>query len=140
MAKARFEISPSAAWGLGTWVTGLFTLNFQTQLVVLLDVTAFSGTLPTLDAWLQGSDDGGTTWSSIPCDLSLTTASPETAANVAAVAASRNLTGATGTAISVIRQYTGVYQFFPFDTFRLKLMVGGSATPTVTFSASVVAK
>ena len=140
MAKARFEISPTQAWGLGTFVTGLFTLNFQTMLTVLVDVTAWSGTLPTLDPWLQGSDDGGTTWVSVPCDLAMLTSSPETATNVVAVASSRNISGAASVAISAVKQYCGIYQFFPFDVFRMKFIIGGSATPTVTFSASVVAK
>ena len=33
---------------------------------VTLNVTAVSGTVPTLDVKIQGSDDGGTTWFDIP--------------------------------------------------------------------------
>lgn len=41
-------------------------VGFSRELIVFLNVTAFSGTTPTLDVKIQTSDDGGTTWYDVP--------------------------------------------------------------------------
>jgi len=103
--------------------------------VVTLDITAVSGTTPTLDVWLQGYDRFAKQWFDVPYDQALTSASA--AADLAATANRRNINGtASATAVS---QHVAVYKHLPFEKVRLQWKIGGS-TPSFTFSAGISGK
>ena len=83
-----------------------------TQALVTLDVTAVSGTTPTMTVKIQTSDDGGTTWYDLP-NASFTQA-----------------TGATTQAIQITNFG---------DMLRAAYTVGGT-TPSFTFSVKAILK
>lgn len=85
------------------------------QTLVTLNVTAASGTTPTLNAKLQASDDGGTTWYDLPS------------------AAFTQLTG-VGTAVL---QLTETNAFG--DYIRVAYTIAGTS-PSFTFAVKAVAK
>lgn len=80
--------------------------------VVMLDVTAVSGTSPTMTAKIQTSDDGGTTWYDLP---------------------SASFTAATAATTQAIQ----ITNFG--DTIRAAYTVGGT-TPSFTFSVKAILK
>jgi hypothetical protein len=82
------------------------------EALVFLNVTAFSGTSPTLDVSLEASDDGGSTWYDIP-NSSFT---------------QRTATGKQALQLTVFG-----------DTIRPKWTVGGT-TPSFTFAVKAVLK
>lgn len=82
------------------------------ELVVFLNVTAGSGTTPTLNVKIQTSDDGGTTWYDVP---------------------SGAFTQATGVT-------TQILSFTTFgDTVRCVSTIAGT-TPSFTYAVKAVAK
>ncbi len=106
-----------------------------TMAIVGIDVTAASGTTPKFTAWLQVSDDGGTTWYDFPADLILK--SSAIATDLTATANARNICDEideTGEG-----QYLAIYKHIPSDYVRLKRLVSGT-TPSYTFSANLVGK
>jgi len=134
-ASQRFEMLASAAQ-IGSGNSAAFPVPTMSMLMVGVDITLVSGTTPTLGIWLQGSDDGGTTWYDLPYDLQMT--SFNAAADVTAFTARRNINGSALAA--VISKHVAIYQELPTDTVRLAWIIGGTATPTFTFSASAVGK
>jgi len=133
-ASQRFEMVASAAQ-ISTGNSAAFPVPTMSMLMVAVDITAVSGTTPTMGIYLQVSDDGGTTWFDMPYDLQLTFAAA--AADVTAFTARRNINGsalAAGTA-----KYLAIYKEIPGDTVRLAWVIGGT-TPSFTFSASAVGK
>lgn len=105
-------------------VAGTTGTNWNhTGMVVTLNVTAVSGTSPTLVAKLQFSPDGGTTW--IDYDAKATTAS------------------ITATGAYILKFFPGCTEVansaigLPVPrTFRLHYTIGGT-TPSFTFSTMV---
>lgn len=97
---------------------------------VILAITAVSGTNPTLHAWLQGSNDGGTTWADVPAIQVLTSAT--TTGEQTASALKRNICTAATTA----SQFCAHYYTLP-GQIRLHWEIGGTSTPTFTFTAGV---
>lgn len=133
MSATRTEILPSAAFtasGASSW----FSIATARDVIVGVDITAGSGT-PTLDLWLQASDDGGTTAYDYPVDISLKSSATATE-NTASTTTRSIVDNYSGTAAS---QYIGIYKNIATDRVRLKWIISGG-TPSVTLSASMVAK
>ncbi len=133
-ASQRFEFHPSAA-ETSTGQSQAFQIPTFSQMLVGVDITAASGTTPALDIYLQGSDDGGTTWYDIPYDLALTTNAA--AADLTATAQKRNINGTA--AVAAAGKHVAIYKEIPTDTVRLRWVISGT-TPSFTFSASGVGK
>ncbi len=92
--------------------SGSIETGEYTQAFVTLNCTAASGTTPTLNVQLQGSDDGGTTWYNIPN------------------AAFTQLTAAG----------TGVLQLTNFPDFIRAAYTIAGTTPSFTFAIKAVLK
>lgn len=133
MSATRSELVASSAF-TASGVSASLSVPTANHLFVGVDITASSGT-PVLDLWLQGSDDGGTTWYDVPFDLALqtsTTATENTTrTNDRSIIDNRTSTSAA--------QFLGIYKSLAADKIRLKWIISGSS-PSFTFSASVVAK
>jgi hypothetical protein len=132
-AATRQEMVASAAFTASS-NSASFSISTAVNLFVGVDITAASGT-PVLDLWLQGSDDGGTTWYDYPCDVqlktSLTASEGTTSANVRSIVDNKTSTTA--------EQFMCEYKAVATDKIRLKWIISGT-TPSFTFSASYVAK
>lgn len=136
-AANRFEMHASAAESGNSQSTD-FPIPTFSQMLVGIDITAVSGSFGAgegLAAWLQGSDDGGTTWYDIPYDSRMTTSSG--GADFAADTARRNITGTAR--VTAVATHVALYQFIPTDTIRLAWAIDGT-TPSFTFSASAAGK
>lgn len=134
-AATRTEMVASAAF-TASGNSAKFQMSTANQLILGVDVTAFSGTTPTLTVWLQVSDDGGTTWYDMPADFTLISATTAATGTMSATA-KRNVVDTL--VISVAADYLGVYKHLASDAIRLKWVISGT-TPSITFSASVVTK
>jgi len=80
--------------------------------MVTLNCTAASGTTPTLSVSIQASDDGGTTWYTLP--------------------------GSTFTQLTTTGSQVGWLQGFG-DTIRVSYTIAGG-TPSFTFAVKAVCK
>lgn len=105
------ELRSSSAQGAGASATNAFEVSDLAEAQLLINVTAVSGTSPTLDVVVQTNHDNGSTW------WTHTTVAQITAA------------GQTRVALTNFGKYV-----------RLSPTVGGSATPTVTWAATLVGK
>lgn len=132
MAATRQEILSSQVVN-ANGVSASQSVKTVTMLMLLLDVTAKTGTTPTLDMWLQGSDDGGTTWADLAADQ--VTKSADAAAENATSINKRDMELADETG-----QVTAIYKHLATDTIRLKWKLGGSASPSYTLSVSYIGK
>lgn len=103
------------------------------MLMVGVDITAVSGTTPTLAVWLQTSDDGGTTWYDTPADLIMASSSGST--DVTATTNKRNIANDT----AVVGQHVAIFKHLPSDYVRVKYDLGGTS-PDYTFSVKAVGK
>src|SRR5688572_8225414 len=109
LRETRTVVS-SAARTTSSETSALTITPGATALNLLLDITAVTGTSPTLDVAIEWSFDGGTTWA--PADTADTFAQRTAAAKRA-------------------KQFT-----VKAGTYRIVWTIGGTATPTFTFSAS----
>jgi hypothetical protein len=66
MQNNTVKILASAATVTATGNSTAFTLPLADTYAIWLNITAASGTTPTLDVVLQTSPDGGTTWLNLP--------------------------------------------------------------------------
>ena len=133
-ASQRFEFHASGA-ETATGNSGAIQIPTFSQMLVGVDVTAVSGTTPAMDIYLQGSDDGGTTWYDMPYDLQMTTAAAP--ADIDANETRRNINGTAAAAAT--GKHLAIYKEIPTDTVRLRWVISGT-TPSFTFSASGVGK
>lgn len=104
-----------------------------TEMLVVVNVTAVSGTTPTLSVYLQSSSDGGTTWYDLPHGGSLILSS---VAQQGAVEPSGNrniISGATGT-LKAAARYVVFGQYV-----RAAWAIGGT-TPSFTFEVDAIGK
>lgn len=131
MSARRIELVASAAQS-GAANSDSFSVATLTMGVVGVDITAITST-PDLDIWLQGSDDGGTTWYDLPYDQQLTHTG--TATDTTAGTNKRNINGATSAAAT--GKHVAVYKHLACDYVRLAWTL---TTGTITFSASLVGK
>lgn len=132
MAFKRIVLQPllaQTASGAG----GLVSLPTIVAGDLFVNLTAISGATATIDAYLQASDDGGTTWYDVPCDLKI-----KTVASATEDTASANkrdvLDGVTATG-----KFFARYAYLNSDAYRLAWIISGT-TPSVTFSAVLLAK
>jgi len=135
MSASRIEMAASAAQ-TATGNSAAFSVPTVGMAMVGIDITAFSGTTPTLTVWLQASDDGGTTWFDVPNDLALISATTAATGTMSSTAR-RNIVDTL--VISAAQKHFALYRQLPGDTVRLNWVISGT-TPSITFSASMVAK
>lgn len=106
----------------------------RTMGTVYVNVSAVSGTTPTLDLYLQGSYDGGQNWVDLASSPQVTATGGVILALSSQGAASAPFAATDGTmAASTAKTVT-----FP-DRVRLKYKIAGT-TPSFTFSARGVFK
>lgn len=123
------------------------------ELLVTVDVTAVSGTTPTMHVWLQASNDNGATWFDLPYEMRLTDANasgtqatggqqppaylPTSAgAPVENTTGGRNINGSA--AIAAVGKWVAIYRTFG-DYVRARWIIAGT-TPSFTFSVKAVGK
>jgi hypothetical protein len=139
VAARRIELVASAQRQAGTVYGGAQSVPTATMAQVTLDITAVSGTAtPTINFWLQASDDGGTTWYDLPYDLQMTTAAGAT--DVDANETRRNINGtagATGTG-----KHLAIFKHLAADMIRPVFDITGTFAggQGITFSADLVVK
>lgn len=122
MAATRQQITSGAQSASGN--SASFAVKTISMAAVVVDVTAISG---TLDVWLQGSADGGTTWADITADQQLKTNSG--ASNVSANTNYRNIVVGETT----VSRFWMLYKHLPLQYIRLKwILAGTSASATFT--------
>lgn len=131
MSATRTELVASGAQ-TASGTSAKFQVPSAGDLFVGVDVTTGSS-ITTFDAWLQASDDGGTTWYDYPADLVLKSTTSGTGNTVTANARDIVDNKTTTTA----EQFCGVYKRIAADYVRLRWALTGTS---VTFSASMVAK
>jgi hypothetical protein len=127
MSAQRIELVASATQ-TASGNSAAFAVNTATMGSLGVDVTAENMT--DFDAWLEGSDDGGTTWYPIPPD-SITVDSTR--------AVTRNPTSADVVVSHAAgaEKFTGEFKHLPWDRVRLAWALTGT---DITFSASLVVK
>lgn len=111
VAADRVTVQASAAKTATNSSAALVVGNYR-EAIATLNVTAASGTTPTLDVKLQTSDDGGTTWYDLP----------------GGVFTQRTAAGAQALQITNFG-----------DTLRAVSTIGGT-TPSFTYAIKLVAK
>lgn len=102
------------------------------QIVAKLNVSAASGTTPTLDVVMQESLDGGTNWVDVARFAQITAAT--TNAHYANLVGSTAVAGAVGDG-TIAASTTGVA--LVSDTLRVKYTIGGT-TPSFTFTLDLL--
>jgi len=133
----RIAIQASAAQ-TATGNSGSFNLSTASQLFVGVDITAQSGTTPTLTVWLMGSYDGGTTWFDMPNDLALITATTAATGTMSATSR-RNIVDTINIATAGAQKHVAIYRNVACDKIRANWVISGAGA-TLTFSISAVAK
>lgn len=117
MASQVLLAQASAAQTAGGCTAPLPVAQGISTLAVNINVTALSGTSPTLTVFVEGQDANGV-WYSLWAPSVI------------------NATGDTSTSIGP----NCVTAVIVPPAIRFRWLVGGSATPTVTFSASIVGR
>ncbi len=135
MAARDIELHASAAEN-GIASGGSRSIPTLTMAVVSVDITAGAGTGLAFSVWLQGSNDGGTTWFDIPYDQKANTPAAGTA-DVTASTNKRNIVDAKSTTSA--EKFQAVYKHLAFQMVRLAWAITGT-TPSFTFSAFLSGK
>ena len=135
MAADRIEILESGEQN-ASGNSGAVNLKTATMAMLTVNVSSVSGTSPQLDVWLQGSDDGGTTWYDLVADQALQTKSDDAAGgtvrtNVRDVVDAKTSTDA--------ERFMAIYKHLPTDKVRLRWKISGTS-PAFTFGARLVVK
>ena len=122
LARAAQTASANvAAIKVGTFTMGMATVN----------VTAKAGTSPTLKVWLQGSDDGGTTWYDLPYDFQMDTTAGGT--DVDAVTGKRNIAESA----DALGLWAAIFKHLPCGHVRAVWAIGGTGGPSFTFAVKL---
>jgi hypothetical protein len=127
MSAQRIELVASATQ-TGSGNSATFSVNTATMASLGIDVTAENMT--DFDAWLEGSDDGGTTWYPVAPD-SITIGSTRVVTRVP-TASDAVVSHAAGA-----ETFAAEYKHLPWDRVRLAWALTGT---DITFSASLVVK
>lgn len=109
---------PSAQRSHATTVLGTFALGFASNVEVGINVTAKSGTSPSLQPYLEQLGSDGV-WYAIWKPSAITT---------------------TGQTVASIGSASKTFPAVLSGQGRLRVTIGGSATPKFTFSAVVVGR
>jgi len=133
--RATFLASAArVASGTGDIGGAAVTLPACSRLYTVLNITAASGTTPTLDVWIQGSADG-LTWADLPYDTALINSTA--AGDVTASTGRRNINGTTS-AVAVGTFIAG-YLTTVFPAYRVEWVIGGT-TPSFTFDVKAICR
>jgi len=130
MAIQHETLFSSSARGSGATNSSMITNHGAKGGIFWLEITAVSGSSPTLDVKLQGYDQDGANWVDLGDNVAGTGAyafAQKTGAS------SDELTVYPGLTASSNAVCTGILP----NQFRAVATVGGSSTPTVTFSLGV---
>ena len=127
MAAEDIEFQPAGtvvtASGASSWVP----VPTLTMLMVGIAVTANVGT-PSLTAWLQGSNDGGTTGFDLLSDQSMKSA--ETVAAEPTTEEAQNKRNINNNAISAAGKWSALYKHLAASHVRLVWIFSGSTSIT----------
>lgn len=119
---SAYTLKASAAEGTSTTHPAIDT-GASAVLCLVVDVTAKSGTNPTLTVVVEGSDDGGTTWFTL-----------------GTIGSDGYSAGTTATAPSNFTDVATTRAAFPaVQMVRTRSVVGGTSTPTLTYSINASA-
>jgi hypothetical protein len=132
MRRVYSEYAASAARTTTAGGTAITGISLFTEVVFQVNVTAQSGTTPTLDLYIQTSYDGGLNWVDIAAATQITTVTGITilSHNPDGGTASPSFIATDGTKTGGTNKVVGWG-----DRLRLKWKIGGT-TPSYTFSAS----
>lgn len=129
MSSRRIELLASATQ-TASGQSAKFAVTTLTMGMVGLDVTA-ADTVSDFTAWLEGSDDGGTTWYELVADHVL----PSTGVAAGGTVAANDRDICDG--VTAAGKHAAVYKHLCADYIRLAWTLAGTS---VTFSASLVGK
>ena len=124
MSAKRIELLASAAQ-TASGNSAAFDVPTLTMAMVGIDITVDDFT--DFDAWLEGSDDNGTTWYALEADSEVVNSTRVDAQNQVDIASSA----------SGVEKYSGVFKHLATDKVRLAWSLTGTS---ITFSASLVGK
>ena len=105
------------------------------ELLVMVNVTAGSGTLTAFSVFLESSDDGGATWYEILADTVLK--STGAAAEPTPTLQKRNIV--TETAIVASAKYAATYTKFG-EKVRPRWLITPTSSPSETFEINAIGK
>lgn len=133
MSYRNFELQASAVQ-TGPSNSGAVSIPAASMLELDVKVTAQTA-LTALSIWLEGSNDGETTWFELPADYAYKNEG-SVAAAVAPRQGVRNVVD-NESGSGAVAQYTGIYKHIAAEKIRLRWFIAGT---NVTFSAKVGAK
>lgn len=132
MGYARAEFIPSSIVS-SSGATGGHAVPTVSMIAVSVNITAVTGTsTPSIDLYLEGSDDGGTKWYPIFYDKA--GAATATAADVSAGTNKRNINGTS--AATAVGAWMAEYKHVPPSMIRLRYVISGSFTAGQGFTLS----
>jgi len=131
-AKPSTGVASAARTASGNSRTTPVNVSGFDSFAAFLNVTAVSGTTPTLDVFAQASNDGGTTWFDVPYDQQLTTNAA--AADQTAGTNKRNISGAAS--ITAAAKTVAVFRNAGYGLVSFFWVIGGT-TPSFTFDVVV---
>lgn len=129
----RFSLIASAAQTT-TAQGGAIYVGGIREMVVLVDVTAVSGTTPQLTLYLQTSRDGGSTWFDLIHDGAVVL-SAGAVEGQGSPRGTRNIVGTATATLKASAQYEGAIG----DYVRVAWVISGT-TPSFTFQVDAVGK
>lgn len=135
MSQRSIELSASAVQSASGNSAAVHVPTI-TMADITLDITAKTGTSPTLELWLQASHQEAGPWFDVPYDQQLTHTG--TGTDTTANTNKRNINGTS--AANDVSQHMARYKHLPAAYYRIAWAIGGTAGPTFTFSARMEAK
>lgn len=135
MSTVNFELFPSQAVTASV-VGATIDVSGIKEMEVFPRITAGSGTLSALSLYLEGSDDGGTTFYELVADTVLKNTG--LAADPTVNSAKRNIITETAIVTSETK-WTAQYTRFP-DKVRVRIIITPTAAPSETVGVKAVGK
>lgn len=122
--------SPVTSGGTGDWIA----VPAGSQIGVLVDITAYSGTVSAFDLWCQATNDStdANGWD-VPADSVLQSKLDGSGTTGTLTGPVRDIVD--GAAIAATARAYAVYKSWPAKYIRVRHQLAGSSTPTVTYSA-----
>jgi hypothetical protein len=127
-SKSRTTVLASAAYTTSGVSAAVQPNGLYNEILLLLRITAASGTNPTLNVFVDTSDDGGTTW------YQINQLGPSNISSVPTLTQNAYPTGYTLT-LDAANSNQGSWG----DTFRIRYQIGGT-TPSFTFMVTAIQK